>query len=61
MKEVVEFLDLIVVNNNRQWFQEHKDMYLSAQERFNSVAEKVLRGIQGFDESVRSLTLRDCM
>ncbi len=61
MKEVIEFLDLIVVNNNRQWFQEHKDMYLSAQERFNSVAEKVLRGIQGFDESVRSLTLRDCM
>ncbi|MGN0033288.1 MAG: DUF2461 domain-containing protein [Candidatus Limimorpha sp.] len=60
MEEVIGFLNQIVLNNNRQWFQEHKELYLSAHERFNAVAEKVLHGIQDFDESVRGLTMRDC-
>lgn len=60
MKEVYDFLESLMRNNNRQWFAEHKSKYVSAQTKFNSFATKLIEGIAAFDESVRGLTLADC-
>lgn len=35
MKEIVNFLNLIVENNNRPWFQQHKDLYVNAQNKIS--------------------------
>ena len=60
MKEIVDFLNLIVENNNRPWFQQHKDLYINAQNKFNAIAEQILIGVQKFDPLTRGLTLKDC-
>ena len=53
MKEIISFLNLIVENNNRPWFQQHKDLYINAQGRFNAIAEQILVGVQKFDPLTR--------
>lgn len=60
MKEIYDFLESLMRNNNRQWFTEHKAEYVSAQAKFNAFAVKLIAGISEFDESVRGLTLADC-
>ena len=60
MEEIIDFLNQIVVNNNRPWFQEHKQQYLDAQAKFNEIAEQIILGIQKFDDLTKGLTLKDC-
>ena len=60
MEDIFAFLDGILHNNNRQWFQEHKDEYLKAQGKFNEIAEQIIAGVQQFDETCQGLTLKDC-
>lgn len=60
MEEIIGFLNLIVRNNNRPWFQQHKDLYINAQDKFNAIAEQILVGVQKFDPLTRGLTLKDC-
>ncbi len=60
MEEIIRFLDDVLHNNNRPWFQEHKDQYLNAQAKFNAIAEQIIAGVQGFDKDMQGLTLKDC-
>lgn len=54
------FLNAILVNNNRPWFQEHKDLYLKVQSHINKMAEELILGISKFDPSIKNLTVNDC-
>lgn len=60
MREILNFLDDVMHNNNRQWFQEHKQQYQKAQGAFNSLAEKIIEGVQKFDDNCKGLSLKDC-
>lgn len=60
MQQIIDFLRLLRDNNNRPWFQEHKDMYLRCTEQFNDVARQLIAGVEGFDETVRGLQPKDC-
>lgn len=60
MKDVISFLAQLQVNNDREWFNAHKDDYRAAQARFNEHVEAVIAGIAGFDESVSGLQVKDC-
>lgn len=60
MKNVIEFLEQVRINNNREWFEANKPWFRQAQERFNNVVEELIAGIAQFDPSVRGLTLKDC-
>lgn len=60
MNDIVEFLEQILHNNNRPWFQEHKNEYLKAQAHFNAIAEQIIAGVQRFDPDCEGLTLKDC-
>jgi uncharacterized protein (TIGR02453 family) len=60
MKEIIEFLQQIAMNNNREWFNNHKNDYLFAQNTFNNIAQKLILGVGEFDYHCKNLTLRDC-
>ena len=46
MEDILEFLDAVLHNNNRPWFQEHKKQYQQAQAHFNAIAEQIIAGVQ---------------
>ena len=60
MEEILRFLDDVLHNNNRPWFQEHKNQFLKAQANFNALAEQIIDGVQKFDDNCKGLTLKDC-
>ena len=60
MEEILQFLDDVMRNNNRPWFQEHKSQYQKAQANFNALAEQIISGVQKFDDDCRGLSLKDC-
>ena len=54
------FLNGILKNNNRPWFQEHKDLYLKAQNYINEMTIELIEGISKFDSSIKNLSVKDC-
>lgn len=62
MREIYRFLTLLSENNNREWFNANKEMYLSAQERFNTLAQELIDMVSQWDEDIAAshLTLKDC-
>ena len=60
MKDILKFLTDVRLNNNREWFKEHKAEYEKANAKFSIIAERFLKDICEFDSSVRHLTLKDC-
>lgn len=60
MEDVITFLNGILINNNRPWFQENKNLYLKAQNQINKIAVELINGISKFDSSINNLTISDC-
>lgn len=62
MKQVIEFLTDLSLNNNKEWFQAHKAEYQQAQNTFNQFTLKLIDAISAFDEDVAQshLGLKDC-
>ena len=54
------FLNGVLHNNNRPWFQENKDLYLKAQSRINNMTVELINGISKFDSSIKNLSVSDC-
>jgi uncharacterized protein (TIGR02453 family) len=59
MKRVLDFLNDLRVNNNREWFAANKGRYKEAEAVFNAFAERLTALVGEFDPSVRDLTLRE--
>ncbi len=60
MKRVLDFLNELRLNNDREWFTANKGRYQEALAVFNAFAERLIAGIGEFDPSVRGLALKDC-
>lgn len=60
LKEIMEFLNQLHANNNRQWFAEHKSEFRHVQQEFNEFVKELISGISTFDPSVTGLTPSDC-
>ncbi len=52
MKNVIDFLNRLSENNNRDWFNEHKAEYLSAQATFNEFVGRVIALVSSFDSEI---------
>jgi uncharacterized protein (TIGR02453 family) len=59
MKKVLDFLNDIGANNNRDWFNTNKPRYKEAEGIFNAFAEELINHIGEFDPAVRGLTIRE--
>lgn len=60
MKQVVDFLSELSLNNNKEWFDGHKDQYLKALEQFHTFTEQLIDGIASFHEEIGNLSIKDC-
>jgi len=60
MEKVLQFLNNVQQNNNRDWFNNNKAEYLKAKETFDNFAEQLIAGIGQFDATINNLTLKDC-
>ncbi len=60
-QKTVEFLEQISQNNNRIWFDQHRAEYLEIKKDFESFVSNILVEVANFDESLRFLSLKDCV
>ncbi len=58
-ERIIRFLKAITVNNNRQWFQEHKDEYMAVKADFEDGVAQAITRIASFDSSVAHVTVKD--
>lgn len=59
MKKILEFLEELNENNNREWFTANKPLYKEIQAEFNSFAAKLIDAVASFDPAVKGLTVKD--
>ena len=60
MKAIIHFLRQLQCNNNREWFNAHKEEFLKHQARFHELVDEVIKEITVFDVDVAGLTAKDC-
>ncbi len=60
MQVVLDFLNNLQNNNNREWFEANRTNYLNAKNTFEAFVEKLISGISEFDTSIRNISVSDC-
>lgn len=58
-KRILQFLKDVSANNNRPWFQEHKDEYLGVKKNFEEGITRAISRIAEFDSSVNNIQVKD--
>ncbi|KFC22894.1 DUF2461 domain-containing protein [Chryseobacterium sp. FH1] len=59
--ETLKFLSTLEINNNREWFNENKPLYLEAKANFENVVNEIIAEVSEFDESVERLEAKNCI
>jgi len=54
-KATIQFLQDLNENNNRNWFNNHKEMYIAANENFIQFVQSLIEEVSRFDQSVAGL------
>ncbi len=60
-KDTLAFLTDLSQNNNREWFNQHKDRYKTALANVEDFLTIVIRGIAQFDPSVADVEAKKCV
>lgn len=58
-KLIIKFLKDVSANNNRAWFQQHKDEYMAAKACFDEGVSEAIAKISEFDPSISHITVKD--
>lgn len=58
-QRILEFLDGIKKNNNREWFNGHKEEYKAVRAEFEKGVSAAILRISQFDPSIKHLTAKD--
>ncbi len=61
LEKLFDFLKKLKENNNRTWFNEHKDEYLQTKETFEKLIETLLVKISRFDEHLEGVSPKQCI
>lgn len=59
-KIIMKFLADVANNNNRPWFQAHKDNYEVAKAEFEQGVDRLIRAVSKFDGTIAHLSAKDC-
>ena len=60
MDTILKFLRELERNNNKPWFDSHKNGYLEARAHFNALVEGLLERITSFDSTIKGVGVNDC-
>lgn len=60
-KEIYAYLGELETNNNREWFNAHKERYLVLKGKFDEFVGSLIEKIALFDEEIRGLEVKDCV
>ena len=61
MNEILDFLNELKVNNNREWFTENKKKYQAAKTIFERFIEELIPRLVAFDPEIGLVTAKDCI
>jgi uncharacterized protein (TIGR02453 family) len=61
MKYILAFLKTLQKNNNREWFEAHKDSYLVLKEEFSGVVKRLIDDVTRFEPEAEGLRPGDCI
>ena len=61
MKEILDFLTQLSCNNNREWFNEHKESYRKCQHTFEHFTTQWLKRLVEIDPELAGLQPKDCI
>jgi uncharacterized protein (TIGR02453 family) len=56
----VSFLKELKKNNNKPWFDDHREKYLSAKIDFENFTGKLIAAITAFDSDIKDLSAKNC-
>ena len=59
-KKILKFLRQVMVNNNREWFQEHKAEYEAVRAEFEQGIAQAIERITTFDTEIAPVKVKDC-
>ena len=59
METIIRFLHQLEENNNKPWFDSHKNEYLEARSRFNAIVEKLIAGVSDFDPTIKGIGIKE--
>jgi len=54
-KNTIEFLRLLSVNNNKEWFDNHRSMYMKAKNNFEIFVQELINEIIEFEPVMNDL------
>lgn len=57
----ISFLKGLKKNNNKEWFDRHKEQYLEAKNNFAEFIDELITEITRFDKRYSSLTSKECL
>ena len=58
---ILQFLNDVATNNNRPWFQQHKDEYQTAKSDYENGITQAIEALAAFDPEIAHLTVKDCV
>ncbi len=61
MKDILAFLRSLKKNNNKEWFDAHREKYEEVRDAFVKTIEKLILEISRFEPGVAGLRAKDCM
>ena len=59
-QSILKFLRQVMVNNNREWFQEHKKDYEIVRAEFEKGVQQAIERIAIFDPEIAHVQVKDC-
>ena len=57
----IQFLKTLSKNNNKVWFDAHRDQYLNAKKDFENFVSAIIKKTATFDSDVKDLQVKDCV
>lgn len=61
MEKVLQFLQELSENNNREWFNNNRDRYQESREKILFLIDVLINEIKAFDPEIGSVNPKDCM
>ena len=59
MKEILDFLQDLSLNNDRTWFEANRERYKSVKSRMDEVAAEFIEAVAAFDPTVEGVRVKD--